>query len=285
MPSESTTDEYRLTEEECYQFDLDGYLVLEDVLSDSEVAELNRLIDAQDLPQPSQGTDSGRVFGGFLEWGKPFRELLDHEEVLRALGELLGDGFRLDHYYGIYLEKGAETLPLHGGGTPYEPAEYYHYQNGSMYNGLTVVGWNLRDTGPDSGGFCCIPGSHKANYECPQRILEAVSEADTLDELPDSVVVPEVSAGSVVIFTEALTHGTAPWIADYQRRSLLYKYSPGHLSWGLLDGARPDDADLTPHEEKMYTGKSRNDLELTPRQEKLLEPPYVHHRASLFEDE
>ncbi|MEZ4661708.1 MAG: phytanoyl-CoA dioxygenase family protein [Caldilineaceae bacterium] len=116
---------------------------------------------------------------------------------------ILGDGFRLDHYYGIYMRAGTERLNLHGGNTPYDPPEYYHFRNGHMYNGLTVVSWNLSDTGPEHGGFCCIPGSHKANYPCPPEIKE--NHVDS-----DMVVIPEAKAGSVVIFTEALTHGTAP---------------------------------------------------------------------------
>ena len=39
-------------------------------------------------------------------------------------------------------------------------------------------------------------------------------------------------AGDVVIFTEALTYGTLPWTAAHERRALLYKFSPGCLSYG-----------------------------------------------------
>ena len=170
---------------------------------------------------------------------------------------ILGDGFRLDHYYAIYLEAGAERLGLHGGNTPYDPPEYYHFRNGRMYNGLTVVAWNLADTGPEQGGFCCIPGSHKVNYPCPQEIREAHVEAGC-------VVVPEAKAGSAVIFTEALTHGTAPWQAVHQRRSLLFKYSPGQQSWSKSHIEPPDG------------------VALTERQALLFEPPYFHARASLF---
>jgi ectoine hydroxylase-related dioxygenase (phytanoyl-CoA dioxygenase family) len=42
---------------------------------------------------------------------------------------------------------------------------------------------------------------------------------------------PAARAGDVLIFTEALVHGTMPWKADHERRALLYKYSPGHSSW------------------------------------------------------
>ena len=35
---------------------------------------------------------------------------------------------------------------------------------------------------------------------------------------------PSMPAGSVLLFTESLTHGTAPWQAQHERRTLLYKY-------------------------------------------------------------
>lgn len=268
MSDHTSTDDRGLTPEETYQFDRNGYIVLEDVLSESTVAEMNRLVDERELPPPSSEPGSGRRFGDFLEWGEPFRELLDHDRILNALRDVLGgDSFRLDHYYGIYMENGCETLELHGGGTPHDTAEFFDYRNGSMYNGLTVVAWNLTDAGPDHGGFCGVPGSHKSNYECPRSVREAVLAAEEPAELPDSVVVPEVPAGSAVIFTEALTHGTAPWVADHQRRSLLYKYSPGHLSWASSYPQPPDG------------------VELTDRQERLLEPPSVGGRDSVFGDD
>lgn len=242
-----------------YLFDLQGYLILEDVLSPEVVGALNRLIDAQSLPEPSLESREGR-FGRFLAWGQPFCDLLDHAAVMPALKFLLGDGFRLDHYYGIHLREGTGPLPLHGGNTPYDPPEYYHFRNGQMYNGLTVAVWNLTDTGPAQGGFCCIPGSHKSNYPCPPAIRTAHFQAPC-------VVVPEVRAGSVLIFTEALTHGTAPWTARQQRRSLLFKYSPAQQSWSSRHIQPPEG------------------VELTPRQKLLFEPPYFHSRATLFPED
>lgn len=65
-------------EKQQYLFDLQGYLVIEDILSADEVATLNRLIDDQNLPQPGKVRRFGGAAGGapecsgFLEWGKPF---------------------------------------------------------------------------------------------------------------------------------------------------------------------------------------------------------------------
>ena len=35
----------------------------------------------------------------------------------------------------------------------------------------------------------------------------------------------------VVVFTEAVTHGTLVWQGEHQRRALLYKFSPGILAF------------------------------------------------------
>ena len=74
-----------------YLFDLHGYLVIHNVLKPAELAELNRLIDAQQLPSPRKSIRFGSAAGrhgpdhGFLNWGKPFCRLLDHEAILPIL--------------------------------------------------------------------------------------------------------------------------------------------------------------------------------------------------------
>ena len=248
-----------MNEEERYLFDLRGYLVIADMLTAQQLAGLNRLMDSHNLVPPGDDTLGAR-FGGFLEWGQIFCNLLDHARIMPYLKTILGDGFRLDHYYGIYMRADTEQLRLHGGGTPYDPPEYYHCRDGQMHNGLTVVAWNLTDTGPSAGGFCALPGSHKSNYACPDSIRVAHTAHAAVE-------VPEAPAGSVVIFTEALTHGTAAWTTDYRRRSLLYKYSPGQQSWSAN-----------------YMRLPQN-VSLSARQKLLFEKPYFHSRASLFEEE
>src|SRR5947209_4952318 len=96
-----------------YLFDLQGYLVIHNVLGAAEVAELNRLIDAQRLPSPRERIRFGSAAGlhgpdhGFLNWGEPFCRLLDHEAILPILRLRLGDCFRLDRLYGIRMLKGS----------------------------------------------------------------------------------------------------------------------------------------------------------------------------------
>lgn len=244
--------------EEKYLFDLWGYVNIEGVLGEDELAQLNALIDAQDYPDPADNNIHSQRFGGFLSWeDDAFRNLLNHPRIMPCLAEIVGPKFRLDHVYGILMIDGNPGGTLHGGGTPYDPSQYYVFRNDRMYNGLTVVSWALTDMLPGHGGFCCIPGSHKSNYPCPPQFRPVVENKTCMAPVHQK-------AGDAVIFTEALTHGTLPWTASHERRSILFKYSPGHASWGQ---GRYDDA--------------LRELMTEEDQKLMLEPPYVAHRKSV----
>jgi ectoine hydroxylase-related dioxygenase (phytanoyl-CoA dioxygenase family) len=249
-----------LTQEERYLFDLMGYVVLEQVLSQEELAELNSLVDSRNVWEEerrkrAEGPHFNELkmhIGPLLDWGEPFRRLMSHPTILSALRELIGEKMRLDHEYAIFMKQGGGENQLHGGGTPYDPAQYYHYRNERMYNGLIVVSYALTDANAGDGGFCGIPGSHKSNIPAPHAFR-------TLEKQGLWLVQPPMKAGDVLIFTEALTHGTMPWTATHERRALLYKFSPGHQSWSSR--YRPADEVMD------------------EPQRLLMEPPYVHNRA------
>ena len=249
----------RMTDHDRYFLDLNGYMLLEGVLTSAEVDRLNEEIDARDLPEPTDDIWSQR-FGGFFMWNRVFRDLIDNERVLGVLIEMLGEKLRLDHAYGVLMGQGNVGLHLHGQGMPYDPAQYYVHRNGRMYNGLTVVSWALADVGPGDGGFCCIPGSHKSNYPLPGDVRGFEGHRDWVRQVPHK-------AGDVVIFTEALTHGTLPWQGSHHRRSLLLKYAPSHLAWG-----------------KMHAPPEALEPLLTDRQRRLLEPPYIYQREPVLSD-
>src|SRR5438093_1294320 len=67
------------------------------------------------------------------------------------------------------------------------------------------------------------------------------------------VVIPEIPAGSVVLFSEAVMHGTAPWRADHERRTLLYKYCVSQMAWSRARVLPPPDVPLTPRQQALLT--------------------------------
>src|SRR5258705_3504013 len=84
-----------------------------------------------------------------------------------------------------------------------KPGERFHFAPNSIYEGFTVVAWNLTDCGPSCGGFWCIPGSHKSHFKLPRQIHEAPEKASC-------VVIPEVPAGAGGLVFRAGVDSTAP---------------------------------------------------------------------------
>ena len=241
-----------------YLFDVQGYLVVEDALSAEEVAILNELLDRQEPLTEGKSQRFGSAAGGapdcpgFLDWGQPFCDLLDHPRIMPVLRFRLGDCFRLDRLYGIRMREGASSGHLHadyGATAPTAgsiPGEFYPTRDNAIDNGFTVVAWNLSASGPEYGGLCCIPGSHKGNYKLPQVI------SDARDKAP-CVVTPSAPAGSVTLFTEALTHATATWKGPHERRSLLYKYCVSQMAWSSKRVQPPADFELTPRQQILFS--------------------------------
>ncbi|MDQ3814421.1 MAG: phytanoyl-CoA dioxygenase family protein [Armatimonadota bacterium] len=243
-----------MNEQEHYLFDLQGFLVVPDALSPEQVSELNAVMDAHIAAETEAGMTTHR-FGRLLRWGSSYVDLIDNPRIVPYLEALLGPKFRLDHDYADVIRSGKGPIgtSLHGGASPFDPAQYYHFRDGRMYNGLTVVAYNLKDVHPGDGGFACVPGSHKSNFRFP-------NEWRDLENLHPCVRCVTGAAGTAIIFTEALTHGTLPWHGQDERRTIFLKYSPHPLSWS----ARYYDADD-------YDG-------LTERQRAILEPPNARYR-------
>ena len=274
------------SELETYLYDLKGYLVVEDVLTSDQVSELNEILDEKldALPEdteerralPRSKYDNYR-FGmaggsyssspGFLAYGKPFVDLLDHPKTMQIMRMQLGECFRLDRIFGMRMKKGMPSGVLHsdyGASEPFtraRPAEPYVQPGFQALHGFGVAAFNLTDSGPETGGLCCIPGSHNSHIKLPPSIRNG--------SITDIVEVPYAPAGSVTFFSEATTHGTMAWTADHERRTLLYKYCASQLTWSRSRVTAPEG------------------VPLTPRQQRLLEEPAGAHWFfdSLFKEE
>jgi hypothetical protein len=208
-----------MTPYERYAFDLRGFVVRRRALDRREVAELTAAVDALGLPPPASDLRSQR-FDGFLPRHRAFAELVDHPSVIDVVLELCGPFVRLDHAYGLHMAPETSGLGLHGGGTPFDPAQFYVVHGGSIACGLVAVQFALCDM-PAGHGFMCVPGSHRAAFRLPAGLG------------PDDPLVEDVAleAGDALVFTEALTHGTRPWPGPGRRLALFYKYSPGSSAW------------------------------------------------------
>ena len=240
-----------MNDQEKYLFDLRGYLVVKNALTDRQVADLAKLFeeDTEAYEDGYKGSDRTRIrdeaslawsSASLLDYGGPYIDLIDLPTIAPYLECLLGPHYRLDHDYLKVDRPGRDKkLYLHGGGQgagrgrdhvgPHDGGQcYYRYNNDRMYNGLVAVAYELKTVQPGDGGFACVAGSHKANFGLPEewRIRK------TQDEIHECVDRVAAEAGDAIIFTEACAHGTIPWQGEDERWTIFYKYCPHAVAWG-----------------------------------------------------
>ena len=272
-----------MNERERYFWDLNGYIIVENVLSAKEVEVANEAIDHYShlismAPDGEGSRGSQRLSGtgrptldGLLQlespFCDPFRKMLVHPTIVERLNEMSGSGFRLDHGpLLITAKKGTEGLSMHGSGEPFRPYVAYHYQNGKSYCAGVTVTWQLTDSKSGDGGFACVPGSHKSLFPMPEGIRNADNDMGL-------IIQPVISAGDVLFFMDgALTHGTLPWSSDNERRSVLFKYASRSAVRG---GPAKDIADPEIYwDSKIVDGMSEEQLAV-------MYGPYSGHRGEV----
>ena len=259
-----------MSEEQRYLFDTFGYLVLHDVLSEAQVAELRETLRA-----PTEQFDPVAQDDGPLHWSKVWRDLLDLPALSPILEDIIGNHaareaaerggreplptFRLDHVnVHTHVKPGFPGSFLHGGWKGTGGSQFSAYHDGRFYNGLVAVSFELYDTHPNDGGFGCIPGSHKSNVRLPP------GWQDLREGVPACVTRVPAVPGDAVVFTEALTHGTLPWTADARRETVFYKFSPNGSTWSA-DFFDPEDFRRYP--------------DIDDRKLAILEPPNARYRG------
>ena len=137
-----------MNSDEKYLFDINGYIIVRNVLSDEEIARCNEAIDhhshlirertgEQSLSGESKtlkGITGRGDLGGVLSWEKPwrdpFREMIAHPRIVPYLNVILGAGFRMDHNCGLVtMREGAEGHTFHGSSGPgFDPNQYYIFK-------------------------------------------------------------------------------------------------------------------------------------------------------------
>ncbi|KAF4673591.1 hypothetical protein FOL47_010398 [Perkinsus chesapeaki] len=231
-------------------FDSCGFIVLRNILSDDQIFKVNGLFDKYSSHFVTRGTavttahsdffkgDSGRSdYGKILqvwtqEWPQFCTALLQHPRLIDVIEQLCGEGFRLDHRPLAFQQcAGGEGFDLHGGrllpcGDINHPVQYTSVDNTSIRCSLITVSFAITDMPQGAGGFVALPGSHKASFPITPEICHAVDPA-----IRDMLVQPAMKAGDVVLFSEALLHGTLPWMGPHTRRTILLRYAPATCAY------------------------------------------------------
>ena len=267
---------------EKYIFDLNGYIIVRNVLTIDEIAICNDVIHrklnhiqeridpmlknvsrADSTLMAGDGKSGRKDLGGILEWGedsKIFRSILDHPKLKKYFHLLLGRGYRMDHLpFVIAQDKGSEGFSLHGGSVDiatghFNPYLSYQCINGTIHNNLLACSVVLTDHNANSGGFCIVKGSHKSNFNANNEFINGIGKY-----AEEFIYQPLTKAGDVILFSEGTVHGALAWNENYQRRVALYRFAPATSCYGR--------SYFPSWPEKMLE-------DLTPSQKAVLEPPY-----------
>jgi len=229
-----------LTQEQKYLFDKNGWLLIPGVLTASEIEEMRDFCYRLKREPETISQHHRSTYGG------PLEALTDHPVVVAFGNEFLASpylasdtcyGFRMEMSF-LALRSTRDEAPFtfhahNGNGMLRMPGDCHQYAclPGQAYSGLTRVVWELNPVEKGDGGTMFITGSHKAAYTAPEG---AHTQAWTFW---DTYACP---AGSVILFTEAITHSGQPWRnPDTDRVAVFNAYNSVDKRWSL---SRPPQA-------------------------------------------
>lgn len=218
-----------LTEEQKYLFDTKGWLAIPAVLSEDEAAEMREFCYRLKCESEAIPIEARSPIGG------PLQRLIDHPLVVGFMNEFVahpvlctehGYGFRLENSFMTIRQEGFDNFCPHGGNGMFNfPGNSHTYSAipGAVNSGLTRVVWELNPVRAGDGGTLFLTGSHKAAFKAPQSVQNPDSPLWETYNCP---------AGSVLFFTEAITHTGARWKnPNVDRVSIFNCYNTINARW------------------------------------------------------
>ncbi len=220
-----------------YQFDLNGYFVIKNLISKSKIKRMNKKLEELEKKSPNQlphniffgkkKNNKEAYISNILEIGKDFEDLAINQKILNLVKRVTLGMFRLNHAVAMTKYKKGTFTYLHMGNLPMHPKVFYMVKNKRIFSNITKVLFPLSNNTEKDGGFAVIPGSHKSNFNRPfnnnpKNNLSILKFVD-------------IKPGDAVIFTEALAHGSLINKTNKTRRILSYCYSVGYMpDWTRL---------------------------------------------------
>ena len=194
--------------------EVDGYLVLPDLLSPEHIARLK----AQTAPLDTIHTDYSerqRVRANMSFQGGAITELIAHPPTVSFLRTLFGDDLVVMSYAYARSEPGHPGISLHTDGQPYG-SQIFGYE-GSVPVMVRVL-YYLDDLTPEVSPFRVVPHSHLSLHADGNPYTRYESH-------PEEVMVP-VKAGSAALINHKVFPGNFPNTGDRPRELFAIAYRP-----------------------------------------------------------
>lgn len=196
------------------RLDEEGYVIVEELaqgLTGSVREELEPHIEVAPYGHAEFLGFRTKRLGGLFRKSIAARELALHPVVLELADRLLLPHcarYQLNFTGIMHLAPGAGAQSLHRDGLLY-PFKHPHPPT------IMPTMWALTDFSADNGATCVIPGSHRWAHD--------------REPYPDEIVVAEMPAGSVLIYTSSMLHGGGTNRSNDVRTGLALQYALGWL--------------------------------------------------------
>ena len=202
------------TGERIRQIEVEGYLLLPDLLSASTIAELKSLT-ARFETTPVDYSIHQRGRPNIQFEGGAITELIAHPPTVDFLQQLFGDDITVMTYAYARSEPGHPGISLHADGQPFG-SKIFGYEGSCPF--LVRVLYYLDDLTRDVSPFKVVPRSHLSMHADanPYRRYESH---------PEEVLVT-ARAGSAVLINHRVFHGNFPNAGDRSREMLAIAYRP-----------------------------------------------------------
>ena len=238
--------------EQLYQIEVEGYLLMPDLLSPDEVRRLksetarlktfpmpysvhqrDRMLQPGPNPYPGSDWEPYR----FGRQGGAITDLIAHEPMVEFLERLFGDEIVFMTYLYARSEPGHPGISLHTDGQPYG-SEIFGYECSCPV--MVKVLYYLDDLSPDVSPFSVLPRSH----------LSLHHQANPYQRYRDhpELVMVTAKAGSALVLHPRVFHGNYANVGQRSREMLQVGYRP---AWSgpiqeKVPAWDPEDLDLLP---------------------------------------
>lgn len=197
------------------QIELEGYLVLPNLLSPHHITQLK----AETAKLETRAVDYSvhqQVRPSIEAQGGQITEMIAHPKTLSFLQALFGDEIIFMSYTYARSEPGHPGISLHTDGQPYG-SKIFGYEGSVPF--MVRVLYYLDDLTPEVSPFRVIPRSHLSMHADANPYRRHESH-------PEEVMVT-AKAGSAVLLNHRAFHGNYPNTGDRPREMLAIAYRPG----------------------------------------------------------
>lgn len=214
-PRRDDRDWAKLTHgERVYQLEVEGYLVLPDLLTPAHIAELKQATQqlqtfGLDYSDKQQVKPKVHFVGGAIT------DLIAHPPTIAFLRTLFGDEIVFMSYAYARSEPGHPGISLHTDGQPYG-SQIFGYEGSCPF--LVRVLYYLDDLTPEIAPFRVVPRSHLAFHADANPYKRYAAH-------PEEVMVT-AKAGSAVLINHKVFHGNFPNVGATPREMLAIAYRP-----------------------------------------------------------